>query len=237
MREIRPTLLCPMISCSYLMLMRQSWKGGVGKLTLARAIAVEFVNNGWDVHVADMDKSQRTTTYWAETRKEQGVKPEIEIGGYTNAKTALKRSKICGLLVIDGAAYADTNTMEVAEQSDLIVIPTGVTADDLRASLALGQEMTMNGVKKEQLFYVVIKVPENGDKEAMATRKSINDWGFKVAKGWIPFKTSFGKAMDMGRTMCETRHNSLNEKSDQIIQAIVDYAMALESKKSLETAE
>ncbi len=93
--------------------------------------------------------------------------------------------------------------------------------------------MTINGVKKEQIFYVVIKVPENGAREAMATRKSIADWGFKVAQGWVPFKTSFGKAMDMGKTMRETRHSTLNEKSDQIIQAIVDCAMALGAETTL----
>ena len=208
-------------------------KGGVGKSTLARATAVEFINNKWDVIVADMDSTQRTTSNWAEKRKEQGIEPSVETGVYREAKTALKMDAACNLLIIDGAAYADAHTKSVAEQSDLIVIPTGITEDDLRASLSLGNELCMNGIDRNRIFYVVIKVPENGDREAMATRKSIQQWGFTVAKGWIPFKTSYGKAMDSGYTLVETRHPTLNKKSDQIIQGISDYAISLQNKKSV----
>lgn len=205
-------------------------KGGVGKSTLARATAVEFVKNKWDVIVADMDASQRTISNWAEKRKVNGILPAIETGVYREAKTALKMEAACHLLIIDGAAYADTHTKSVAEKSDLIVIPTGVTEDDLRASLMLAQELVTQGIEKERILFVVIKVPDNGDREAVATRKSIQQWGFKVATGWIPFRTSYGKAMDSGYTLIETRHATLNSKSDGIIQSIIDCAMALQKE-------
>ena len=41
-------------------------KGGAGKSSLARALAVEFARNGWGVHVADLDKGQQTFFKWAE---------------------------------------------------------------------------------------------------------------------------------------------------------------------------
>ncbi len=206
-------------------------KGGVGKSTLARAIAVEFIKNKWEVIVADMDSSQRTTSNWAEVRKQQNIEPPVETGVYREAKTALKMEAACNVLIIDGAAYADKSTKTVAEKSDLIVIPTGITADDLHASLALGQELALAGIEKESIYFVVIKVPDNGDKEAMATRKSIQKWGFNVAQGWIPFKTGYGKAMDSGRTLVETRHKSLNDKSGKIIQNIVDYALLINQSR------
>ncbi len=200
-------------------------KGGVGKSTLARAVAVEFIKNKWSVIIADMDSSQRTTSNWAQKRLNENISPSVETGVYREAKTALKMESACDLLIFDGAAYADSHAREVAVKSDLIIIPTGITEDDLMSSLMLGQEFTMSGVEKSRIYYVVMKVPENGDKEAMATRKSIQSWGFNVAKGWIYFKTSYGKALDSGHTLVETRHPSLNEKSDYIVQQIADYAI------------
>ena len=205
-------------------------KGGVGKSTLARATAVEFAKNKWDVIVADMDTSQRTISNWAEKRKTNGIKPSIETGVYREAKTALKMESACNLLIIDGAAYADTHTKEIALKSHLVVIPTGVTEDDLRASLMLAQELIVAGVNRMHILFVVIKVPENGDREAMATRKSIQQWGFNVAIGWIPFRTSYGKAMDEGHTLIETRHATLNDKSDKIVLHIIDYAIAVQNE-------
>ena len=70
-----------------------------------------------------------------------------------------------------------------------------------------------------------MKVPENGDKEAMTTRSTIKDWSYDSAPGWLPFKTSYGQAMDNGLSMTETRHKSLNEKADKIIQYIADKAV------------
>lgn len=198
-------------------------KGGSGKSTLARTVAVAFINNKWDVHVADMDKSQRTITNWAEQRKDNGISPSVTVGGYTDAKTALKTEAICDLLVVDGAAYADTHTLDVSKASNLVVIPTGVARDDLQPSLNLAQELIMKGVSKDSILFVVMKVPENGDKEAAATRESIDQWGFKVAEGWVSLKTSYSKALDEGRTLTETRHNTLNKKADQVIQSIVDH--------------
>jgi chromosome partitioning protein len=204
-------------------------KGGVGKSTLARATGIAFVKANWDVHLADMDSTQRTTTFWAQTRKEQGIEPNFSVATYNDSKTALKAKSMADLLIIDGAAYADTHTADVAKASNLIVIPTGVTADDLRASLSLGQELTLKGVSKNSILYVVSRVPENGDKEAMSTKATIREWGFEVTQTWIPYRVSYGKAMDSGFTMSETKYPALNSKADQLIQDIVNKALETES--------
>lgn len=202
-----------------------SQKGGAGKSTLARGTAVAFINNAWDVHVADLDTSQLSTLNWANEREHNKILPAVDVATYRNPASALKATTRCDLLVIDGTPYASEHTKDVAKASTLVVIPTGITKDDLRPALSLAQEISMEGVGKERICFVVMKVPENGDKESMATRATIRDWGYDCAPGWLPFKTSYGQAMDEGYSMTETRHNTLNERADRIVQYIADKAL------------
>lgn len=206
-------------------------KGGSGKTTLARALAVEFLNNDWSVHVGDMDVSQKTAFNWAGRRAEAGIKPEVEVALYREPKAALKAAATNDLLIIDGKAFADTHVYDFAKQSDLIVIPVGVSADDLEPSLNLAMELINKGINKDSILFVVSKVPKNGDKEAMATRSSIENWTFNVVQGWIPIQTSYSQAMDIGKTIHETKFKELNTTVDRIIQQIVDKALLLNSNK------
>jgi len=64
----------------------------------------------------------------------------------------------------------------------------------------------------------------------MTSKKSIKDWGFNVISGWIPHKTAYGKALDSGHTLTETKFPSINAKADSIIQAIMDKATTLQSQ-------
>lgn len=201
-------------------------KGGTGKSTLARPVAVEFARNGWDVHVADMDTTQQTAFDWATIRTEADVQPSIEAALYRDPKTALKAANLTDLLIVDGKAFADSHAMEVAKASDLIVIPVGISRDDLNPTLLFATDLVNKGISRDKLFFVVSKVPEGGDKEAMTTRESIKNWGFEVATGWLTIKTGYSQAMDTGRAITETRFKTLNERTDKIIQQIFDKATA-----------
>ncbi len=200
-----------------------SQKGGVGKSTLARGVAVEFVKNDWDVHIADMDTTQQSTVNWAERRDAIGVEPYIDAAMYRNPQSALRAVSRCDLLVIDGTPYATQDTKVLAANSDLVIIPTGITHDDLEPSLRLAQELSMKaGLSKNKILMVVMKVPESGDKEAMSTKASIKEWGFSIVDSWMPFRTAYGKAMDAGYSMSETRFTSLNKRAGSILNVIAN---------------
>ncbi len=207
-------------------------KGGTGKSSVARAVAVEFVRSGWSVHVADMDTIQKTVFNWAGRRSDAELEPALEVALYREPKAALKAADISDLLVIDGKAFADAHLLTVAKASDLIVIPVGVNADDLEPTLNLATELINKGISRTSMLFVVDKVPDNGEREAMDTRQTIKNWAFNVSQGYIPFKTAYSQAMDTGRTLNETKYKGLNEKTDKIIQQIVDAAINTQDKKS-----
>lgn len=200
-------------------------KGGTGKSTLARAVAVEFVRNDWAVHVADMDTVQKTTFNWAGRRGEGGIEPALEVALYREPKTALKMADTSDLLIIDGKAFADTHVLDFAKVSDLIVLPVGISADDLEPTLKLASELVNKGIPRASIFFVVCKVTKNGEREAMNTQKCIRNWSFNVAKGWIPMQTAYSQAMDTGRALTETKYKKLNDTTDKIIKQIADTAM------------
>ena len=51
-------------------------KGGVGKSTLARALAVEAVRDGTRVLLADVDEGQHTSLKWNARRDKSGIEPD-----------------------------------------------------------------------------------------------------------------------------------------------------------------
>lgn len=201
-------------------------KGGTGKSTLARAVAVEFIRNNWSVHIADMDTVQKTTFNWAGRREGEGIMPSVEVALYREPKTALKMTETCDLLIIDGKAFADTHVMDFARVSDLIILPVGISTDDLEPTLNLATELVNKGIPRSSIFFVVSKVMKNGDREAMQTRQSITNWAFDVATGWIPMQTAYSQAMDTGRSLTETKYKELNATTDKIIKQIADRAMS-----------
>jgi len=172
-----------------------------------------------------MDTVQKTSFNWAGRREEEQVKPSIEVALYREPKTALKAADSADLLIVDGKAFADTHVLDFAKVSDLIVLPVGISTDDLEPSLKLATELVNKGIPREIILFVVCKVMKNGEKEAMNTRRSIENWTFKVATGWIPMQTAYSQAMDTGRALTETKYKELNKSTDKIIQQIFDTAL------------
>lgn len=79
-----------------------SQKGGVGKSTLARMMAREFVAGGLATKIADLDTQQQTCTHWAGRRAESGVTPEIQVQSFAAVKTALEDAPRFDALILDG---------------------------------------------------------------------------------------------------------------------------------------
>ncbi|MFT5716334.1 MAG: chromosome partitioning protein [Oleiphilaceae bacterium] len=198
-------------------------KGGSGKSTFTRATAVEYVKNGWSVHVADLDERQGSTFKWSIRRAEAELKPEVEVSIYLTEKTALKAAAMCDLLIVDGKPYSSKQTLKIAEASNLIVIPTGTTIDDLEPSLELGRELVQAKIPKDKIVFIVNKAASVAEaKEAIDT---IREWGFTTTDLYLDYKAGYGKAMDAGLGLTEARWVSIAEKSDQIISWVGEKLM------------
>lgn len=58
----------------------------------------------------------------------------------------------CHLLIIDGRPAAETTSLDVADESDLVIIATGTTIDDLEPSLELARELIKKALIRRKLY-------------------------------------------------------------------------------------
>ena len=198
-----------------------SQKGGVGKSTLCRLIAREYAENGWNVKIADLDVGQGTSFDWQGRRLENNVIPEISVERFGSINQAMKYAYAYDLLVFDGKPYASAQTMEIARVSNLVILPTGLSLDDLKPSVLLAGELTSAGVPKEKFAFAFCRTG-GSELELAEAQEYISEAGYSVLRGAMPEKTGYRRASDLGRAPTETRFSTLNRKADQLAQSIID---------------
>ena len=203
-----------------------SQKGGVGKSTLVRALATEYARNDWSVKIADMDLKQKTTTEWNCIRMESKVTPSIAVEPFSRVNDILKQDTHYDLILFDGAGQADAQTLQIAKSSDLILLPSGITRDDLVPQIKLAHEMRKKGVDKIRIGMCLSRVGGSQPELSLA-KEFIEEAGYTYL-GYIPEKTSIGQAHDSGHSANETRFNTITKTVDILIQSIGDMLTKIE---------
>ena len=209
-----------------------SQKGGVGKSTLARLIAREYAAAGWNVKVADLDVSQGTTYNWQARRLQNSLEPIIPVERFGTVDQALKLSGHHDLVILDGPPHSTAGTLRIAQASSCVFLPTGLSLDDLEPSVVLAHELVRKGIAKQKILFALCRVGDS-ESEIAEARGYVGEAGYTVLKGEIPEKTAFRRASDEGRTLTETRFQSLNQRSDTLAQSIVDHLSKFTKKGEL----
>lgn len=109
-----------------------SQKGGTGKSTLCRSVAVAASEAKQSVFILDLDP-QKTTQDWSEER--ENALPEVDAIRSDQLETALAAlsGKNIDYVFLDTAGRDDAGTASAIRQSDYCVVPCRPTPDDLRA--------------------------------------------------------------------------------------------------------
>jgi len=196
-----------------------SQKGGVGRSTLARATAVESIRAGNDTHLADLDGQQQTSAKWGERRDKAAIFPSVETGVYRRHDVALKAASNYSCLIVDTRPFADISSLEIARQSDLVVLTTGTSVDDLEPSLLLGHELVHKGVAHHRLLFVVGKAPSLA--EGRRAIETITAWQFSCLGTFLVFKAGYSITLDAGQAITETPWKTLNSRARNIVNDIL----------------
>ena len=190
-------------------------KGGSGKSTLARLLAVEYARAEWRVVVADLDVDQATSSRWNERRMRNGFKPELSVAGFRVSEAV---SESYDLLIFDGRPRSP-QTLEVARVSDRILIPTGTAVDDMLPSVQLGHEMMQHRILKEIISIVFVRVGDSIP-ELEEARAYIQKAELSVLDNYLPERTAYRRASDIGKAATETPFKTLNAKADALVEEI-----------------
>src|SRR5690606_13225664 len=128
-----------------------SQKGGVGKSTFARLIARTYAAAGWRVKIADFNVKQKTSVDWVAVRMQNELEPQLAAEPFTSVKALARENH--DLVVVDGRPDSDTTSLEAARLALLNVIPTGVSADDLRPQVLFARELVAKGVCEDRILF------------------------------------------------------------------------------------
>jgi chromosome partitioning protein len=197
-----------------------SQKGGVGKSTLARALAREAAAGGLRVKLADLDTQQGTSSNWHRRRLEAGAEPAFSVEAFKTASQALRVAPDYDVLILDGPARASVATLEIGRQASLVIQPTGASVDDLHPAIRTFREMVAAGVPRGNLVLALFKI--GTDAEEAEARAYIAQAGFDALAGFVPERPAYRQAQNLGLTITETRFPQLNRRADELLQNVVD---------------
>jgi chromosome partitioning protein len=197
-----------------------SQKGGVGKSTMARALAREATAGGLKTKIADLDTQQGTSLDWHRTRLDAGIEPVIAAEGFATAQQALKVADQYDLLIIDAPARTSKGTLAIARVADLVVQPTCASTDDLRPAVREFHALVKEGIPKSKLAFALNRIGTAA--EEAETRAYIAEAGYATLSGCLLERPAYRKAQNKGHAVTETSYAGLNAKADALIQALID---------------
>ncbi len=195
-----------------------SQKGGVGKSTLARLFAVGAAHRGLKPLLADFDLEQLTCVEWSAIRMQNSVEPDIDARAFKSLKKLRKNESQAGLIVVDTRGLADDLAQEIAEDSDVVFLPTGTSGDDLRPTLALARKLAKQGA--DGRLVVVLSKVGRSETQLHKAVETIEAAGFELLSEHWPLRDGFQSDLDLGRAGREARNPFLREAAEKMEAAL-----------------
>ena len=198
-----------------------SQKGGVGKSAIARLLAVEYANAGWSVKVADLDTMQGSTTKWKSRRDKNGILPEIPVEKYATVDRAISDAENFDLMVLDGPAFAERGGLTMAQASDLVLMPTGFSLDDMEPQVETAYDLQTAGIDLEKVMFVFSLI-DGSQSEDAAARRYLQKAGMNVCENVLPQYPAIRQAMNTGRAASEVSHPDVKKRVLPLAQEIAN---------------
>jgi chromosome partitioning protein len=190
-------------------------KGGVGKSTLARLLAVAAARQEYKVLLADFDLEQLSCVEWSAVRLRNGIAPDIEARVFNSIKSLRKKVSDLDLVVVDTRGLADELTKEISQESDIVFLPTGTSMDDLRPTLALARKLSKSRKISNKIVLILSKVGRS-ERLLQTARDTIAEAGFEVLDNVWPERDGFQADLDIGKAGSEAHNPYLREAAAMI---------------------
>lgn len=198
-------------------------KGGTGKSMVARLLAVELAQRGKSVVLVDLDVAQRTSAEWGNARKLNKLEPAIEIVVVdADDDRGWQVTDLEGdyeALVLDAPGFSDELTVQIAEQADLVILPSGAALDDLRPTIRLMHELNGAGIETDSVAIVLNKI--DSDNETSNARNYLRLAGISAIEPSLRNMPSYRKAADHGQSAAEVPQKRLQIEAVGVADALI----------------
>ena len=105
--------------------------------------------------------SQSTSVEWNARRISRAIHPEISVEQFSRVSKALEFSPHYDLMILDGAPHATRATLEIAKESQMVILPTGTTLDDMYPTVKLARELHGSGIPIDRIYVLLSKVGDS----------------------------------------------------------------------------
>lgn len=175
-----------------------SQKGGVGKTTLATALAVAAHLDGKSAAVIDLDP-QASASFWKDAR--QAEEPAVTAVPPTRLGSVLDAARAtgCDWAVIDAPPMAKDIAFEAARLADFILVPTRPAVFDV---MAISRTLELVAHYDKPSAVVLSLCPVRGH-EVADTEAAAHELGAVVAPVRIHNRIAFSRAQQSGMTAQE----------------------------------
>ena len=175
-----------------------SQKGGVGKTTLATALAVAAERDGKRAAVFDLDP-QASAAFWKDTRQDEA--PAVIAIPPSRLQHVLKAAADsgCDLAIIDAPPFAKDIAFEAAQHADFILIPTRPAVLDV---MAMTKTLELVGHYGKPSAVVLTFCPILG-REIADTETAVRQLGAALAPVRIHNRVAYSRAQQTGLTAQE----------------------------------
>ena len=166
-----------------------SQKGGVGKTTLATAIAVAAEADGKQAAIFDLDP-QASASFWHDTR--EAPTPAVAAIPSSRLQHLLQaaRESGCDLALIDAPPFAKDIAFEAAHHADFILIPTRPAVLDV---MAMTKTLDLMKHYSKPSAVVLTFCPHAG-RELSDTEHAIGELGATLCPVRIGNRIAFSRA-------------------------------------------
>ncbi len=196
-------------------------KGGTGASALATTLAVELARHRKSsTLLIDLDPNQQTSANRLKMRLTNCDDIHNESSLYfktiNDGKKAVKESNDYFHTVFDGAATASLSTGIISQISDLVLIPTGFSKDDLDPNITLAYELMDAGVPCENI-YIVFSNASGTYAEKREAFKYLKQTDVKFLELVINNKPCYRQALNLGKVLTEVSFPGPKKKAKQLI--------------------
>ena len=197
-------------------------KGGVGKSTIAQNIAVQFVEQGLKICIADTDTEQKTSVKWASLRDNSVLNvPVFSISADKVSQEILALKQNFDIVIVDGTPALTELTTRIIILSDLVVVPILPGGGDIWALENFLERYKEAKVTKESYggkVDIAVIINRYSDRTTLDREvlSAIKEFGIKVLDAKLSNRVAYREATISGTGASEMK----DEKAKQEIQEL-----------------
>lgn len=176
-------------------------KGGVGKTTLATALAVAAHEDGKSVAVFDLD-AQGSAAFWRDMRTAEA--PAVVSVQPVRLPHMLKAAREAGtdLVILDTPPIAKDIAFLAAEHADFILIPTRPAVLDVMAATET-LKLVKRATEPPRPAAVVVNFATSQGREVADTEDTIRQLGATLAPVRMHIRVAYSRAQQTGSAAME----------------------------------